>query len=108
MKADELVRGRTYFMCGYFFRHRPIPEIESWIYVGAEQEGDEVWHRFQDPISFHSKEWLAEVSEGEDRASPEARFIRVLHNDIGMVYSLLELEEFVTTLRSEPHANETF
>jgi hypothetical protein len=95
-------------MCGYFFRHRPIPEIESWIYVGVDQENDGPWHRFQDPISFHAKEWLAEVSEGEERREPEARFIRVLHKDIGMVYSLSELEEFVATLRNDPHADDTF
>jgi hypothetical protein len=108
MKADKLITGRTYFMCGYFFRHRPIPEIESWIYVGVDQESDGMWHRFQDPISFHAKEWLAEVSEGEDRTTPEERIIRVRHEDIEMVYSLSELEEFVTTLRNEPRADETF
>jgi hypothetical protein len=108
MKAEELIRGRAYFMCGFFFRNRPIPEIESWIYVGVDNESDGMWHRFQDPISFYSAEWLAEVLEEEERSEPEVRIIRVRHQDIEMVYSLSELEEFVMTLRKEPHANETF
>lgn len=108
MKAEELILGRTYFMCGYFFRHRPIPEIESWIYVGVDHESDGTWHRFQDPVSFHAKEWLAETSDDDDRAAPEERQIRVRLEDIEMVYSLSELEEFVTTIKNEPHAKDTF
>jgi len=108
MKTEKLIHGRTYFMCGFLFRNRPIPEIESWIYVGVDHESDGTWHRFQDPISFHASEWLTEASEKEERNAPEVRVIRVRHDNLEMVYSLSDLEEFVLTLRKEPNANDTF
>jgi hypothetical protein len=108
MKAEELILRRTYFTCGYFFRHRPIPETESWIYVGVRPRKRRNVAPLSNPVSFHAKEWLAEASDDDDRAAPEERQIRVRLEDIEMVYSLSELEEFVTTIKNDPHAKDTF
>ena len=108
MEASELVVGKAYFMCGYYFRNRPVPTIETWIYVGPENEDGEVLHRFQDPATYYATEWNDMVPEGEEAELPEMQQVRVREEDLGLVSTLRELEEFVTTLRSEPNAHTAF
>jgi len=108
MKADQLVVGRAYFMCHYFFRHRPIPEIETWIYVGPESDEQGQWHRFQDPVTYHPDEYAKEVPDGEPVELPDVRVITVRDEDIELIYDLSGLEKFVAGLRSEPNSNDAF
>jgi hypothetical protein len=110
MESKQLVVGRAYFMCGYYFRNKPIPAIETWIYVGPEAaDGSSgIVHRFQDPATYYANDWAKVVPEGEKAEMPEMQQVRVSEEDIGLVSTIEELEEFVTTLRSEPHADEVF
>ena len=37
MNSDELVEGKLYFLCGYENSRYPFPQIESYIYVGKNE-----------------------------------------------------------------------
>ncbi|MFL6617595.1 MAG: hypothetical protein ACJ8MH_03285 [Povalibacter sp.] len=110
MEASELMVGRAYFACGYFFRNRPVPEIETWIYVGSEKSdvAESTVHRFQDPATYYWEEWAEVVSEGERVESVETQQMLVEEENLGLIYTLRELEDFVAGLRSEPNADEAF
>jgi hypothetical protein len=110
MQSDQLVIGRAYFMCGYYFRNKPIPAIETWIYVGPEaaDENSSIVHRFQDPATYYASDSADVAPEGEKAELPEIQQVRVSEEDIGLVSTIEELEEFVTTVRSEPQADEVF
>jgi hypothetical protein len=110
MEASELIVGRAYFACGYYFRNRPVPEIETWIYVGPEKsDKDEgTVHRFQDPATYYAEEWAQVVPECEEVEPPETQQMLVEEENLGLIYTLRELEEFIAGLRSEPNANEAF
>jgi hypothetical protein len=108
MKAGQLIVGRAYFMCGYYFRDRPIPAIETWIYVGTESDEEGICHRFQDPATYYPDEYVKQIPDGENGELPEVDIVLVRDQDIEMVYDISELEEFVAGLRSEPNAKDVF
>lgn len=108
-------------MCGYYLRNLPTPEIETWIYIGAnifEEDATETetYHYFEHPTSYYAKKLSEESTENRNEDSVEleselqpAKKIRVSDNDLeALVYDYSELCEWVVSLESEPNADKAF
>ena len=117
MKPKDLKPGHAYFACAYFSNDKPVPEIETWIYIGAnisqeDATSGEVHHYFQDPESYFFDEMLSGLTPEQAREyeRPESPVhMRVLDDDVeGFVQNLEELETFVSGLAREPNADQTF
>jgi ABC-type microcin C transport system duplicated ATPase subunit YejF len=108
MQAHQLVIGRAYFVCGYYFRNRPIPTIETWIYVGTTASTEGVAHLFEDPATYYAREWTEERPKEDKSEMPEAQRLMVNETDLDVVSTLQELEQFLAALRSDPNAAKAF
>lgn len=117
MDIKDLKPGRAYFTCAYLLRHSPVPEIETWIYVGAnlldgDHRLDEVYHYFQDPGSYFMDQMLNRIAREHthefERADAPVR-LRVRESELGdAVQDLTELQMFVMGLSGEANAHKTF
>jgi len=121
MGAPKLRIGRAYFLCGYYLRNRPIPEIETCIYIGAnifeeDKAEKEPHHYFERPEAYFAKEIAEETAEYRssetDEDAPEElkepRF-RVAESELAaLVYDYQGLRKWVVALGEEPNADEAF
>jgi len=120
-KKPHLTIGKAYFMCGYYLRDLPIPEVETWIYIGAnifEEDAveKELYHYFEAPDTYFSKEISAENAKYNDEESEETkseqgppRRLRVADSELeALVYDYQELREWVLDLEKEPNADKAF
>ena len=116
-KAPSLEVGKAYFMCGYYVRDLPIPEIETWIYIGSniyeeDKKGKDRYHYFEKPESYLAStiseerkmyangEEITEIIDNETN-----RKLRVKDSDIeAFVYDYKGLVEWVTALAEQPNA----
>lgn len=117
MKKEEFEIGKVYFECAYLCLKCPVPEIESWVYVGInifEEDKSEIekCYYFQDPETYFSSyivEGLSKEQKEEYEISEQPRRMRVSENDVeGLVYDLSELKEFVQKLDKDPYAKKIF
>jgi len=113
MNARDLKVGRTYFTCGFPFRNRPIPSIETWVYVGLnvlpEDRGtDKRLHYFQDPRSYFAADLAEGHAPGEAPSVPEKALIRVEEEDLSGIDNLDKLVAFVNGLSNEPGSDAAF
>ena len=119
-KAPQLVIGRAYFCCGYYLRDVPVPEIETWIYIGQnifdeDQNIDQIFHYFEHPTEYFRAKMVLEYAQydsseenqvDENRPVPK---LRVSERDLeGLVYDYGDLLAWVDQLKEEPNADQTF
>ena len=120
-KKPQLKIGRAYFMCGYYLRNLPTPEIETWIYIGTNIFEDDVaenesYHYFEHPAIYFAKEISEENADyqGEESVEVEseqqpAQRLRVSDSDLeALVYDYRELRKWVVGLGTEPNADKAF
>ena len=119
--ALKLQIGRAYFLCGYYLRNRPIPDIETWIYIGTnifeeDKTEEEPHHYFERPEVYFAKEIAEETAEYRsyeaDGDTPEdlnePRF-RVAESElVALVYDYQGLRKWVAALGEEPNADDAF
>ena len=120
-KAPELKIGRSYFLCGYYLRHLPIPAIETWIYIGEnlfdeDKAEAQTYHYFERPAVYFAEQmaeerakYAAQEEPCEDREDEPARKLRIAHSDLeAAVYDYQGLCEWVAALANERNADLAF
>lgn len=120
-KRLKIQVGRAYFMCGFYLRHIPIPEIETWIYVGADvlkndNSDGQKYNYFQRPEVYFENEIREEYAEHDVEQDSEVEstlerssLIRVSEEDLdGLVYDYRGLCHWVSGLSKEPNAEDYF
>ena len=114
-RIPKLTVGKSYFTCGYYLRHLPIPVIEAYVYVGRNLHGeseDQTHHYFESPQTYYAeqlaKERLEYVGEEPDDPELEPR-LRISEKDVeALVYDYAGLSEFVSSLGEDPNAGSVF
>lgn len=120
-KKPKLKIGRAYFVCGYYLRDLPTPEIETWIYIGTnifdeDAPRKEPHHYFEHPDIYFSKEISEENAMYKSDESIETPVeqqapirLRVADSELeGLVYDYRRLCKWVVELGSEPNADKAF
>jgi len=116
MTADDFEIGKTYFSCGYVVRFRPVPIIQTAIFLGKNifgvpESGDH--HYFQDPAEHYREERNFEaMEEGLDGDSDDEDgngvYFVPSENVADFMTDLKGLQDFVSRLAEERGATETF
>jgi hypothetical protein len=115
MTAEDFQIGKAYFSCGYYVRSRPIPMIDTAIFLGkniygVSEGGDH--HYFQDPASYLREEQnfdlMEEGMEGVSDEDGDGVFFVPSANVTGFMTDLAGLANFVRRLVGEPGAREAF
>jgi len=115
MNADDFEVGKAYFSCGYYVRFRPVPMIDTAIFIGKNiygvpDSGDH--HYFQDPACYFREERnferMEEGVEGVSAEDDDGIFFVPSANVAGFMTDLQGLTDFVRRLESEPGALEAF
>jgi hypothetical protein len=113
--ADDFEVGKTYFSCAYVVRFRPVPIIETAIFIGKNifgvpEGGDH--HYFQDPACHYREERNFEaIEEGREGVSDEdgdGIYFVPSANVANFMTDLKGLQDFVLRLAMEPGATDTF
>jgi hypothetical protein len=106
----KLERGKTYFAIVFSTRDAPIPEVETYIYIGKDVFGKgktpRPEHFFQSPWSYFEHGDFAESSHRENLADKTHGHITMMSED--MVETLVDLNGLIKALRelkNEPNAD---
>ncbi len=113
MKPDKLITGKVYFMCGYENPGKPIPQIQTLVYLGKNlfkrdiSEGDE--YIFQDPQVYFIEDVTADdVKRHILDTSENSGRITVPQDSIDTVLSFDELLAWLETLRHAEGADQLY
>lgn len=122
-RKPALKIGRSYFLCGYYLRDLPVPEIETWIYVGTniyneDKTEPEPYHYFEHPSVYFSEEVSAENSKyhNQEQEAPDVYSedplqmkLRVAESKLeALVYDYAGMQEWVMALGDEKNADKVF
>ena len=121
-KEPKLKVGRAYFICSFYLRNSPVPEIETWIYLGEnllsgdQAEGAVHYHYFKRPEAYFWKEMaeesgrydLLEQVKDEEQDEAESK-LRVADSDLeALVYDYEKLKSWVASLERQPNSETAF
>ena len=120
-KKPTLKIGRAYFLCGYYLRNLPTPEIETCIYIGTnifEEDNleKEPYHYFEYPNIYFAEKISEENAKFQNQETTEEQpeqqspsKLRVADSELeALVYDYHGLREWVIALGEEPNADQAF
>jgi len=115
MTPEEFEVGKLYFSCGFMLRFRPVPLIESAVFLGkniyGQVEGGD-FHYFQEPGAYFREELNFEAIEHGERgySDEDGDGIFTVPSDCVSDYAtdLKGLQDFVQKLPKEPNASDLF
>ena len=100
MNPKKLEIGKVYFLCMYLHRKFPIPDIESYVYVGKDEEGYHFLHpqnylvrQVFDKLDDEEKEFLEGFLSGDDLVVPEHEIDPMVEDHEGLISFLETLKE---------------
>ena len=115
LEKPELKVDRAYFVCGYYLRNMPIPNIETCVYVGSnlfesDASSSELMHYFKNPETYFAKEIASEHEDTlESQSDEQPRYIRIPESGLeALVYDYEGLKKWVSQLGAEPNASDCF
>lgn len=120
-KGPKLKTGRAHFPCGYYLRNSPVPESETWIYVGTnifdeDRTESQSYRYFERPGIYFAKERVRESRKYgtgnevvEEDADISERKLRIAESDLeALVYDYLSMRKRVAESGREPNADSAF
>jgi len=111
MRPEAFEIGKVYFEGSLLHPRYPIPEIETWIYVGknlfADDEAGEDAYYFINPQKYYEDD-LKKAIDDEDFFEAIDGYYMVLENDLDGIMDIDELAAWVVTLKDDEHADKAF
>jgi hypothetical protein len=116
MTPNELKEGMVFFFCGYSNPKYPVPEIETYVYIGKnvpknKQTTEQNEYVFEEPRKYFEKELLDGLSEDEktNYVPPEEPYrIIVPESSLNTLYDIDGLIRFLLESKKEPGAKDIF
>ena len=111
MQPETFEIGKVYFEGSLLHPKYPIPEIETWIYVGknlfADDESDENVYYFINPQKYYEAD-LKQAIDDEAFFEEIDGYYVVRESDLDGIMAIDELAAWVVSLKEDEHADKAF
>ena len=111
MKPENFVAGRVYFEGSFLHPEYPIPEIETWIYVGMnlfEEEGEvEDLFFFINPQKYYEDDLKPAIADESFFEDIDGYYV-VKESDLDGIMDIDELSAWLPALKAVENADKVF
>lgn len=111
MKPENFVIGKVYFEGSFLHPAYPIPEIETWIYVGMnlfeEEAEDENVYFFINPQKYYEDELKAAIADDAFFEDIDGYYV-VKESDLDAIMDIGELSAWLPELKEAENADKVF
>lgn len=111
MQPESFEIGKTYFEGSFLHPRYPIPEIETWIYVGqnlfADEAEDEDVYYFINPQKYYEADLKAAIQDDAFFDEIDGYYV-VRESDLEAIMDLEELLGWLASLKQAENADQVF
>ncbi len=111
MQPENLEIGKVYFEGSFLHPRYPIPEVETWVYVGcnlfADEDEEEDLYFFINPQKYYEED-LKPAIEDESFFDDIDGYYVVKQSDLDAIMSLGELAGWLNSLKHAEDADQAF
>ncbi len=111
MQAENFVIGKVYFEGSFLHPEYPIPEIETWIYVGMnlfeEEAEEENAYFFINPQKYYEDDLKPAIQDESFFEDIDGYYV-VKESDLDAIMDIDELAAWLPALKGAENAEEVF
>lgn len=111
MKPENFEIGKVYFEGSFLHPEYPIPEIETWIYVGMnlfeEEAADENVYFFINPQKYYEADLKAAIKDDSFFEDIDGYYV-VNESDLDAIMDIDELVFWLSALKGAEKADKAF